>query len=157
GTENGGLFLFSPDGQEQVLHFTSSNSPLFSDNITSLAIDGKSGEVYIGTDKGLLSYRGDAITPEEEVVGCGNVLVYPNPVQSAYSGPIAIQGLIPNGSVRIADIHGGLVYQTTALGTQAVWNGTDNSGSRVPTGVYVVYSTDEAGEFSCVTKVMVYR
>ena len=157
GTENGGLFLFSPDGQEQVLHLTTANSPLFSDNITALAIDGKSGEVYIGTDKGLLSYRSDAITADEEVVGCGNILVYPNPVRSEYTGPVAIQGLIPNGTVRITDIHGGLVFQTTALGTQAVWNGTDNSGKRVPTGVYVVYSTDEAGEFSCVTKVMMYR
>jgi ligand-binding sensor domain-containing protein len=157
GTENGGLFLFSPDGQEQILHFTSSNSPLFSDNITALAIDGKSGEVYIGTDKGLLSYRSDAITPEQDVLGCKDLLVYPNPVRSEYAGPVAIRGLVPNGTVRITDIHGGLVFQTTALGTQAVWNGTNNTDKRVPTGVYVVYSTDEAGEFSCVTKVMVYR
>ena len=55
GTESGGVYLFSADGQNQIRHFTLENSPLFSNNITSITINGKTGEVYFGTDKGLIS------------------------------------------------------------------------------------------------------
>lgn len=157
GTESGGLYLFSSDGQEQLLHFTTDNSPLFSNNITALSIDARTGTVYVGTEKGLMSYQGDAVEAGAEVTGCTDLLVYPNPVRSGYQGPVAIRGVVPNGNIRITDINGGLVFQTRALGAQAVWDGRNLNGVKVSSGVYLVFSSDETGENTCVTKLMYYR
>lgn len=157
GTESGGLYLFSSDGQTQIQHFTADNSPLFSNSITSLSINAATGEVFIGTDKGLISYQGDAIEAGEFVTGCEDVMVYPNPVESGYNGPVAIKGVVPNGIIKITDVNGGLVYQTTSLGTQAVWNGVNLLGEKVSTGVYIVFSSDATGDNSCTTKLMYFR
>ncbi len=157
GTESGGLYLFSADGQSQIQHFTADNSPLFSNSITTLSINAATGEVFIGTDKGLVSYQSDAIEAGALVSGCEDVVVYPNPVESGYNGPIAIKGVVPNGIIKITDVNGGLVYQTTSLGTQAVWNGVNLQGENVNTGVYVVFSSDATGDNSCMTKLMYFR
>jgi hypothetical protein len=151
GTESGGLFLMSSDGTEQIRNFNEQNSPLLSNFIIALTIDQNTGEVYIGTNRGIVSYQGDAIKGEGP---CGDVIVYPNPVRNDYSGPVAIKGLISNGSFKITDVSGQLVYEGVANGTQAIWNGTDFSGIRVQTGVYLVFSADETGEFSCSTKLL---
>jgi hypothetical protein len=151
GTEAGGLFLMSPDGTEQILNFNELNSPILSNYIISLAIDQNSGEIYVGTNRGLVSYKGDAIKGEGP---CGNVIVYPNPVREGYNGPIAISGLVANGSFKITDISGSIVFEGRANGTQAVWNGSDFSGRRVQTGVYLVFSTDDTGENACTTKIL---
>lgn len=154
GTESAGIFLFSPDGQEQLLHYTADNSPLFSDNIFSIAIDGKTGQVYIGTDKGLLSYQGDAVDGDEV---CSDVQVYPNPVASGYAGPIAIKGVPENGSVKITDISGNLVFQSQALGGQAIWYGANLKGERAVTGVYLVFAMNQDGEETCTAKLLFNR
>jgi hypothetical protein len=151
GTESGGVFLMSPDGTEKILNFNETNSPLLSNYILSIAIDQNSGEVFFGTNRGVISYKGDAIAGEG---GCKDVLVYPNPVRPGYSGPIAIKGLVPNGSVKITDVSGNLIYETTSNGTQAIWNGTNFKGEKAHTGVYLVFSSDEDGENSCVTKLL---
>ncbi len=152
GTENGGVFLFSADGQTEINHFTIDNSPIFSNNISSININGKTGEVYIGTDKGLISYQGTAI---EGGPGCTDLLVYPNPVRKEYTGPIAIKGVVPNGIIKITDVVGNLVYQAKSSGAQAIWNGTNLNGERVQSGVYIVFSSDAAGTSSCLTKLTV--
>jgi hypothetical protein len=157
GTESGGLYLFSADGTQQIQHFTTSNSPLFSNNITAVALDDASGMLYIATDKGLMSYQSDAIGEEKDVIGCKDVLVYPNPVKSEYLGPVAIRGLVPNGTYKITDIRGGLVFQSVSLGTQAVWDGRNLKGEKVSTGVYILFTSDAAGENTCTTKIMYYR
>jgi hypothetical protein len=151
GTESGGLFLMSADGTKQILNFNEDNSPILSNYILALAIDQKTGEVFIGTNRGLISYKGDAIAGSG---GCSDVLVYPNPVRENYGGPIAIKGLVPNGNVKITDVSGNLVYETTALGTQAIWYGKKFNGEKVQTGVYLVFSSDEDGENTCVTKLL---
>ncbi|MCB0793103.1 MAG: hypothetical protein KDB88_00070, partial [Flavobacteriales bacterium] len=154
GTQSSGAFLVSPDGTEQVLHFTLENSPLPSNNITAMAIDEESGEVFFGTDQGIVSYRGDAT---EGLLSSSCATVFPNPVRESYSGPIAIKGLVRDSDVKITDVAGNLVFRTTSLGGQAIWPGTDLSGNRVSTGVYLVFASDNDGQSKCNTKVLVVR
>ncbi len=154
GTESSGVYLLSADGQDQIKHFTTENSPLFSDNITALAINDATGEVFIGTEKGIISYQGEAIAGEES---CGDLLAYPNPVKRDYEGTIAVKGVIPNGTIKITDISGGLVFEGKSVGAQMVWDGRNLSGQKVQTGVYIVYSSDATGEQNCTTKLMIYR
>jgi hypothetical protein len=154
GTETSGVFLISSDGREQIHHFTVTNSPLPSNTITSLAIDKINGEVFIGTDRGIISYRSDAVQGGFENE-CAKV--FPNPVHETYTGPVAITGLVRDSEVRIADMAGNLVYRTTSLGGQAIWNATNMSGERVATGVYMVMVVDRFGSTKCNTKVLVIR
>lgn len=137
GTSNG-LFLLSPDGEDELAYFTTGNSPLFDNEILSLAIDEKSGEVFIGTAKGIISYQSDAVAATQ--FHRPDILVYPNPVRPEYEGPIAIKGLARDAVVKITDISGKLVYETNARGGQAVWDGRDYTGRRANSGVYLVFS-----------------
>lgn len=138
GTTNG-VFVQSADAETQVAAFHKNNSPLFDNGVVDIAIDEVDGEVFIATNKGILSYRGEA-------TGAGkfhsnNVTAFPNPVRPDYSGPIAIRGLAENANVKITDVQGSIVYETRAIGGQAIWYGEDFSGSRAASGVYLVFST----------------
>lgn len=151
GTEGAGVFLVSENGDSEVLNFTAENSPLLSNNILSISINQKNGEVFFGTDKGLISYQGEATGGNATY---SNVYVYPNPVRETYNGPVTITGLIANTDVKITDISGNLVYKTTSLGGQAVWDGNNLNGNRVKTGVYLVFCNDESGEETHITKIL---
>lgn len=151
GTEGGGVFLMSADGQTEIAHFTAANSPLLSDNITSLAIDQASGEVFFGTSKGIVSYMGEANKGEDFM---GDVYAYPNPVTHEYLGPIAITGLVKNADVKITDVRGQVVYKTTALGGRAIWDGNNFQGERAASGVYMVFITNADGTEKAVTKIL---
>ncbi len=134
-----GVFVMSPEGNNQIAHFTAENSPLFDNGITDIDFDDETGEVYIGTLRGLISYRTEATSAPGYSSGA---LVFPNPVREDYHGPIAIKGLAEDSTVKITDISGQLVYETEALGGQAIWDGNDYNGRRANTGVYLVYATN---------------
>lgn len=134
-----GVYVISSDGEELVTKFDTENSPLFDNVITDIAIDPESGEVFIGTSQGIISYRGDAT--EGGITHKANALVFPNPVRPEYQGPIAIKGLARDSDVKITDINGQLVYETRALGGQAIWDGRDYTGRKAATGVYLVLGT----------------
>ncbi len=151
GTARSGAFLLSEDGRETIFHFDRDNSPLPSNNILDIAIEGQSGEVYFATDRGLVSFRGLA-TGGGEVHQ--DVYAYPNPVHPGYDGYISVRGLVRNARVKITDISGNLVWETIAEGGQAVWNGKDLHGRRPSSGVYLVFSTNEDGEETAVTKIL---
>jgi hypothetical protein len=150
GTDRAGLFLLSADGQEELLNFTAENSPLFSNRITSLGIN-KDGEIFIGTDLGLLVYKGTATRAEETF---NDVYVFPNPIRPDYVGPIAIHGLTRDAYVKITDISGRMVNQIQSEGGQAIWSGENMNGERVKTGVYLVFIANIDGSESMVTKIM---
>lgn len=151
GTRNSGVYLMSPDGTEEVEHFTTDNSPLFSNTIYDIAIDNTTGEVYFGTEKGLISYKGTATEPDSDF---NNVFVYPNPVRPGFDGTIAIRGLVKDTDVRITDISGNIVYKTTSLGGQAVWDGKDFNGNRVKSGVYMVFNGSADGSKKAAAKIL---
>jgi len=151
GTQNSGVYLMSEDGTQQILHFTVDNSPLLSNEILSLAINPKSGEVFFGTADGIISYRNDATEGLEDFT---NVYVFPNPVKPGYEGPIAITGLVENADVKITDISGELVLQTKALGGQAIWFGKNSNGERARSGVYLVFCSNDDGSKTYVAKIL---
>ena len=155
GTANGGLYLISANGLDQLEHFTIANSPLLSDKIIALGINERTGEVYVGTDKGLQVYRGTATYAESFPLD--KVYAFPNPVKPGYDGPIAIKGFTRNGIVHITDAAGHTVYSTTAEGGQAVWNGRTQSGERVASGVYYVFASDAQGDNRSVAKILIIR
>lgn len=152
GSEGGGLYLFSADGTTQIEHFTTDNSPLFSNNILAVAIDPETGEVFIGTDQGLISYKGTATEGGESFA---TVYAYPNPVREDYNGLIGIKGLVSNAQVRITDISGNLIFSTQANGGLAVWDGKNFSGRKAKSGVYLVYAGNDTGTEKIVTKILI--
>ena len=154
GTEGGGLFLVSPDGTEQIMNWNIGNSKLFSNNIVSVDINQKTGEVFIGTDKGVESYKS---TSTESKPDYSHIYAFPNPVKDGYNGIITIRGLVYQTNVKITDVTGYLVFETTSNGGDAIWNGKDMAGNKVTSGIYLVQCTTPDGLQSEVTKIMIIR
>lgn len=151
GTNNG-LWLFNPDGTQLVHHFTTKNSPLPSDIIHQVAIQPETGEVFIATDKGIVSYRGTATTGGQIHQ---TVKVFPNPVRPGFNGLVGISGLVDDAKVKITDISGKLIYQTQAQGGTVSWDLKDYTGHRAKTGIYLLFSTNADGTETLVTKIAV--
>lgn len=148
---SGGAWLVSAEGDKLIEHFTEENSPLLSNDVKSIAINGKTGEVFFATAKGISSFRGTATEAAENK---NNVLVFPNPVPPSYKGSIGIRGLPENSIVKITETNGRLVYQTRCLGGQAVWNGKDYKGNQVSSGIYLVLAVDEAKQEKVIAKIV---
>lgn len=156
GTNNNGIYLVSADGRQTLHHFTTDNSPLPSDCIESIAINDESGEVFIGTDKGIASYKGDAIAAADKLVK-SNVYVYPNPVRADYSGNISVVGLTHGCLVKIVDAAGYLVNEGVSNGGLYSWNGRNARGEKVASGVYHVLTYDSDGNEGVATKILITR
>ena len=156
GTSSDGIYLVSEDGQETLQHFTTENSPLISDQIQSIAVNPQTGEIMIGTFLGLVSYMSDASTPAAEL-DKDNVRVYPNPVRPEYNGIITVNGLTHNAEVKITTVTGQLVYSGRANGGLFTWNGCNQNGKRVSSGVYNVISTNAEGEKAVVNRITFIR
>ena len=152
GTSGSGAYLLSPDGTIQIKNFNEQNSLILSNSIVSLAIDNKSGDVWFGTLKGVQSVRGDAARGEEKFT---NVYSFPNPVREDFTGNVTITGLMKDSQIRITDISGNLVYETASEGGMATWDLKTYNGSRVATGVYLVFCTSNDGSQSIITKMLV--
>ena len=151
GTENSGVFLFSADGSKLIHHFNTDNSPLFSNRISNIAINGQNGEVFFATERGLISWMGDATEGENSFQ---HLYAWPNPVRETYQGDITIDGLAAESSVKITDVAGNLVYKTTSIGGRATWSGKTRNGERVSTGVYLIFCADRGGNQSRVIKLL---
>jgi hypothetical protein len=152
GSESSGLYLVSEDASQVIHHFTTANSPLLSNCIRSIAIDHLTGEVFIGTDLGLVSYMGDA------TLGSGSyaaVRAYPNPVRPGFDGRVMITGLMDNSLVKIVDARGSLLFSGRSVGGQIGWDCRNLSGKTVAPGIYLVLVAREGGSESAVAKIAV--
>lgn len=153
-TNNSGVIVTSANGTEEIHHFTTENSPLFSNKVLDIEMNDVTGEVFFATEKGLISMRSESTQGNTDF---SEVLVFPNPVKPDYSGPITIKGLITDAVVKITDVSGNLIYETIALGGQAVWDGKSFDGQKAHTGVYLVFCSDQEGSISHVTKLLFVR
>lgn len=153
---NEGVWLINAETYEQLEHFTTQNSPLFSDNVSAVTVDSQTGRVYFATDDGLLSYQGNAVVAKTEVQ---TLSVYPNPaIGTATSMPqIYIDGLIDNTTIRVLNVSGLMLAQFDARGGRTVWDGKDTNGNLVPSGVYVIVALGKDGEERAFGKIAIVR
>lgn len=154
GTESSGLYLAAPDGSAILAHYDTGNSPLLSDHIYSLAVHPATGELMIGTDKGLCSLRTD-ITPAQPSLSENAVRVYPNPVRPEYHGRVTVAGLTDGADVRVMTSGGMAVAGGTAIGGSFLWDGCGTDGRRVAPGVYFFMVSTSDGNQGIVAKVVV--
>lgn len=154
GTADAGVFQFSPNGQQTLQRFTTANSPLPSNVINDIEINGTTGEVFIATAKGMVSFKGTSTKPNDNLQ---NVYVYPNPVRPGFEGTVKISGLTSKANVKITDIEGNLVYEEISEGGTIEWDTRAFGKYKVASGVYMIFiSTDDAMD-TTVKKVMVVR
>jgi len=151
-TSTSGVYLVSENGTETILHFTTENSPLLSNYVKSIAINPVNGEVFFATDLGIVSYMGSATEGQKSFK---NIYAYPNPVRENYEGVISIIGLMENTNVKITDVAGNLVYETISNGGMATWDGTNITGQRVSTGVYLAVCSDSGGSEGGIVKILI--
>jgi ligand-binding sensor domain-containing protein len=154
GTADSGVFMVSPNGQETKYQFTINNSPLPSNYVNDIKINSKTGEVFIATNKGMVSFNGIATGANDNL---NNVYVYPNPVRPAYSGTVKVAGLIDKANVKITDIEGNLVFEITSSGGTIEWDTTAFGKYKVASGVYMVFISAQDGSETKVKKVMIIR
>lgn len=155
GTMGSGIYLVNSDGSEVIEHFTTTNSPLLSDNIYSLAINTATGELMIATDKGLCAYR-TGVVPATAKLSKSNVKVYPNPVRPEYSGNVTVTGLTEGAEVKVVSAGSQLVARGVSVGGTFTWDVRHStSGNRVAPGVYYLFISNADGSESVAAKMVV--
>lgn len=154
GTADSGVFLFSSDGQKTIYHFTKDNSPLPSNVVNDIEINDETGEVFFATEKGMVSFLGTSTKPADNL---DQVYVYPNPVRPEFVGTVKIANLVSKANIKITDIGGNLVYETTSEGGTIEWDTTAFGKYKVASGVYMIFIASEDGAETAVKKVMIIR
>ncbi len=152
GTESSGVYCFSADGQTQIYHFTAEGSELYSNIIRDIAVDGTTGDVFIASEKGIQSFRTSVIAGFDAYT---NVHAFPNPIRPNYGSNVYITGLIDATILKVTDVAGNMVWETKSEGGQVEWNLKTINGTRVSSGVYMIYCSSADGEQKSVTKLLV--
>lgn len=142
---------------DKIADFTTGNSPLVSGNIQAFAFNSETGEVWIGTDKGLSLAQTFFTAPRENL---SQLSGFPNPFVIDGRQVFTITNLAENTSVTIFNSAGAFVRDFESSndiqGAQAIWDGKDNDGNLVASGVYV-YLAHTDNDVSATGKVAVIR
>lgn len=156
GTQNG-IFVLTSDGIRVVAEYSTSNSPLPTNTIRSIAFDEKNGIAYIGTDFGLTTLTTSSIEPQEQF---DELFVFPNPfvIDGSGDNQITIDGLVRDSQVKVLSITGKLIKEFASPGGRvAFWNGRDENGDLVSSGVYIIVAYDTEATNVAKSKVAVIR
>ena len=153
-TLGSGVYYFNEDGTQNIYHFTKENSPLPSDDVYDVAVDGSNGVVYFATLKGLVGYKGFATDGSDNM---DDVYAFPNPANEKQHNFVTIRGLIEGVNVKIVDVAGDLVYETTSKGGSVQWDLTAFGKYKVASGVYIALITNDDGTKTQTTKILVIK
>ncbi|MDT0630742.1 two-component regulator propeller domain-containing protein [Rubrivirga sp. S365] len=141
-----GAFLVNEAGNDVAREVTAAASPLPSDDVLAIAVDPRSGRVFMTTAEGLFSVAGDATLP---VPNSDGLRASPNPFRPAQSADgVLVTGLAgATSDVRVMTVAGDVVWAGEVSGGAFRWDGRDQrTGRPAPSGVYLVAAAAEDGE-----------
>ena len=157
-TSQNGVHIVSENGEywPDVNGLNESNSSILSDDVKDVAFDRDEGLAYIATNKGVSVIK---IPFAEKKKTYNSVNIFPSPFRIPSSKPMTVDGLKDNSSIKIMTLSGEVlrsILNSEVQGYQAYWDGRDQSGKLVGTGVYLVAIYDKNGA-SSFEKVAVIR
>jgi len=153
-TSSSGVFQVSPNGQQTLNRFTKDNSPLPSDQVISLGINGDDGRVFFATTRGLVSFQTRVTNASEDL---SDIKIFPNPIKPNFNGLVTIEGLTDDANVKITDITGNLVFEEESNGGSIQWDTRAFGNHKVASGVYLVLITGADQMETKLEKIMVIR
>ncbi|NQV42212.1 MAG: hypothetical protein HQ506_07665 [Candidatus Marinimicrobia bacterium] len=149
-SDNSGVHVLQDNGRwiNGGYGYNTGNSGLLDNEIYSAAFDGKTGQTYLSTPKGISILHTPFAQPKETY---SSMHIYPQPFNPDIHEKVIIQGLMDNSTVRILTIQGTLVKELTYLnedvqGYEAQWDGRDVAGDKVGSGVYILFLFNGEGE-----------
>ncbi|MCL4539671.1 MAG: hypothetical protein M1378_08775 [Bacteroidetes bacterium] len=150
-----GVYVLSSDGNTRLAQYNTTNSPLPSDNVISVACDRARGIVYFATPYGVTELDMGIQQPQQNF---SKLKIFPDPARIPSAQPIQIVGLVANSQIKIFSVDGRLVDEFQAQGGKiAYWNGTDGGGKLLPSGIYIVVAYSSDGSQSTVAKMAIIR
>ncbi len=151
-----GVSILAADGYTWT-HYTTDNSPLVSDNVTSFGFDLETGKVYIGTTNGLSCLGTPYARPREDL---SQVKAGPNPFFIGEGREFAISELSDDVSIKFMTENGMVVRHISKdkiLGAYTTWDGKNDKGEYVASGVYIYVIYNEETGLNSIEKVAVIR
>ncbi|HMA62432.1 MAG TPA: hypothetical protein VKP78_07255 [bacterium] len=158
-TENDGVKIYSKTGEWLPLGdrgdsldysegYTEENSDLLSNTVLDFDFNERAGKVYFATDKGIsvLKYRYPVMKNNYE-----ELTVFPSPFIIPHHKQVVIDGLLENSQVKILTLAGQMVRKIDSdneqiKGRQLHWDGRNDEGNFVGSGVYIVMAYNDTGE-----------
>ncbi len=149
---NNGAWLINSNNDSLLLNFNSKNSPIPSNNILDIAIDHDSGEVFFLSDKGLVSYMSDAVTPKNDY---SEIKIFPNPVSLKNHNVLSFYNLKDNSKIKIMTLSGDIINSFNSYGGGGSWNLLDLNRNLVAPGIYLVLLSTADKKDSFVQKILI--
>ncbi|MCK4593224.1 M28 family peptidase [bacterium] len=75
-----------------------------------------------------------------------NVYAYPNPYRGDLHDGVTFNGLIPGAELRVYDLNGNLVYETTSNAYELDWDVRNSAGAVLASGVYLYHVSAPRGD-----------
>ena len=126
------------------------NSQLLSNVVSDIAFDNDEGIAYISTNKGISVLRIPFSKPKENF---NKIKIFPSPFSLPNSSPLVIDGLMDGAECKVLTITGRVlrtlpVSNEGVNGYQVFWDGKDEEGRWVNTGVYLINFMETKGNYS---------
>ncbi len=159
-TSNSGVLVYTWDNLwlNNYEGYTIDNSGLLSNEVLDIDFLEEDGLVVMSTTKGISVLKSQFSVTRESF---DELNIFPMPFRIPAGKNLVIEGLLPASEIKIMTLDGTFVRKLESkageiTGTQGFWDGRDQNGKLVSSGVYLCMVYTEEGE-SAVGKIAVVR
>ncbi|MBS4001641.1 MAG: hypothetical protein KGZ71_14285 [Desulfobulbaceae bacterium] len=148
-----GVWVVDSDGAEVLAFINSSNSPLPTNEVFALGYDGKFGKMFFSTRFGVYEATTLSVIPADKY----EIVCYPQPYDPNVDSEMVIDGLVEYSELKILTTDGSFVRSIVTGSKKTVWDGKDENGNFVNSGIFLVVATSLTTKETAVQKIAVVR